>query len=244
VKTVVAVKQVADLDDLDGEPVRKRINEWDLFALQAALDLGGEVVAVTVGDPGTEEVLLQCLARGAERAVRIDASVADPLAVARLLAALIERESPDLVLCGTQSSDAANGAVPAAVAGQLDLARVAVVRGLRLVDDRLELDRELEGGLMEQVSVALPAVVSVQTGINHPTQPNLRAFKRADKTPRETITPQQLGFDVAELEAAAGARVRRLVRPGAGESRATMLDGDPAEVAERIWEIIGARVPA
>jgi electron transfer flavoprotein beta subunit len=246
VKIVVAVKQVADLDDLDGEPVRKRINEWDLFALQAALDLDGEVVAVTVGDEGTDEVLLQCLARGAQRAVRIDDAglPADPLVAARLVAAFAEREAPDLILCGTQSSDAANGAVPAAVAGLLDMARVAVVRGLRLAGERMELDRELEGGLVEQVSVALPAVVSVQTGINQPRQPNLRALKRADKTPREELSPEDLGLDPAELESAAGARTRGLVRPGAGESRATMLDGNAAEVAERIWEIIGAQVPA
>jgi electron transfer flavoprotein beta subunit len=230
VKIVVAVKQVA---------------EWDLFALQAALDLGGEVVAVTVGEDGADEVLVQCLARGVDRAVRIDPAGLDPdpLTTSRLLAAFIRREAPDVVLCGTQSADAANGAVGTAVAGLLDMARVAVVRGIRMDGDSLELDRELEGGLVERVSVGLPAVVTVQTGINNPRQPNFRALKRADAMPREQVSLSDLGLDAAELERSAGARVRRVGEPSR-EGRAEMLDGDPAEIGERIWEIINARVAA
>src|ERR1700743_2446311 len=127
-KIVVPVKQVAALDDefellddgsgVDPDFLEFDLNEWDAFSLEAALQLRdaageGEVVAVTVGDEESEEALLSCLAKGADRAGRVaDEGVAtdDPLPVARVLSAAVGRESPDLVLCGVQSSDAVNGA--------------------------------------------------------------------------------------------------------------------------------------
>ena len=136
-KIVVAVKQVAALDEefelidddrhVDPDYLEWDLNEWDTFSLEAALLLregaggdGHEVVAVTVGDEEADEGLLSCLAKGADRAVRVwDESLqdADALAVAKVLAAVIEGESPDLVLCGVQSSDAVNGATGVALSG-------------------------------------------------------------------------------------------------------------------------------
>ena len=138
-KIVVAVKQVAALDEefelidddtrVDPDFLEWDLNEWDTFSLEAALLLregvggdGHEVVAVTVGDEDAQDGLLSCLAKGADRAVRVwDEALegADALAVARVLAALIEQESPDLVLCGVQSSDAVNGATGVALSGFL-----------------------------------------------------------------------------------------------------------------------------
>ena len=127
-KIVVAVKSVAALDDefelsdggsaVDPDFLEWELNEWDAFSLEEALTLRdgageGEVVAITVGDRDAGEVLLSALAKGADRGLRIwdDAlEGADPLVVARVLAAAVEREAPDLVLCGVQSSDAVNGA--------------------------------------------------------------------------------------------------------------------------------------
>ncbi len=119
---------------------------------------GDEVVVVTVGDEEAREGLLRCLAKGADRAVRVWDPVlegADVLAVARVLAAAVGRESPDLVLCGVQSSDAVNGASGVAVAGLLGIAHVAVVR--RIDYDAAAaaaiVERELEGGVVEVVRV-------------------------------------------------------------------------------------------
>ena len=146
-KIVVPVKQVAALDEefelledgsgVDPDFLEWDLNEWDTFSLEAALQIrdgaGGEdheVVVVTVGDEEADEGLLSCLAKGADRALRIwDDSLqeADVLAVARVLSAAVEREAPDLVLCGVQSSDAVNGATGVALAGYLDLPHVAVV---------------------------------------------------------------------------------------------------------------------
>src|SRR5579862_2476197 len=147
-KVIVPVKQVAALDDefellddgsgVDPDGIEWDLNEWDSFSLEAAMQLreaaggDGEVVAVTVGDDEAEEGLLSALAKGADRGVRIwdeELGGADALAVARVLAAAIEPESPDLVLCGVQSSDAVNSATGIALAGLLGLPHVAVEIG-------------------------------------------------------------------------------------------------------------------
>src|SRR6201996_8607925 len=188
-KIVVPVKQVAALDDefellddgsgVDPDFLEFDLNEWDAFSLEAALLLreqtgeDGEVVVVTVGDDEAEDALLGCLARGADRAVRVwDDSLADAdvLAVARTLAAAVGREAPDLVLCGVQSSDAVNGATGTALAGYLDLPRVAVVTQLDwdAATGTATVHRELEGGLIEVLRIHSPALLHIQTGTNEP----------------------------------------------------------------------------
>ena len=219
-KVVVAVKQVEE--DLD---------EWDVFAVEAALQLGEEVVAVTVGDD--DEALLTALAMGADRALRIDSGEQlDPIAIARLLAPVVEREAPDLVLCGVQSSDALNAATGVALAALLQLPRVAVVKKLEVADGVASVERELEGGLIELARVKLPAVLTIQKGINEPRFPTLRGIRRASKKPLEVIEAQ----DVPRA-----ATITAVSAPPAG-SDAEMLEGDPSAIAGRIAAIIKAKV--
>jgi electron transfer flavoprotein beta subunit len=261
VKIVVPVKQVAALDDefellddgsgVDPDFVERDLNEWDAFSLEAALQLSeaadeGEVVAVSVGDDEATEGLLTCLAKGADRGVRIwDDALhdADVLAVARVLAAAVERESPDLVLCGVQSSDAVNGATGVALAAHLGLPHVAVVSGLQFdaSSGTATVDRELEGGLVEVLKVKLPALLTIQTGINEPRYANLRAIKQAREKPLAVTTPDELGVDAEALASAAGSRRRALRPPERGEG-AEMIDGSPAQVAARIVEIVRDRM--
>jgi electron transfer flavoprotein beta subunit len=263
VKIVVPVKQVAALDDefellddgsgVDPDFLELDLNEWDAFSLEAALALregaGGddsEVVVVTVGDEEAEEALLGCLARGADRAVRIwddDCHDADPLAVARVLAAAVTRESPDLVLCGVQSSDAVNGATGVALAGHLEMPHVAVVKQLDYEPGQstATVKRELEGGLVEVLKVRTPALLTIQTGINEPRYANLRAIKQAREKPLEVTTPAQLGVDADALMAAAGSRRRDLRPPDRGEG-AEMIEGSANDVAARIVEIVRDRM--
>jgi electron transfer flavoprotein beta subunit len=263
VKIVVPVKQVAALDDefelledgsgVDPDFLEFELNEWDAFSLEAALTLregaGGddsEVVVVTVGDEEAEEALLGCLARGADRALRIwdeALSDADPLAIARVLAAAVTPESPDLVLCGVQSSDAVNGATGVALAGYLEMPHVAVVKQLDYdpAQSTATVKRELEGGLVEVVRLRTPALLTIQTGINEPRYANLRAIKQAREKPLEVTAPAQLGVDADALAAAAGSRRRDLRPPDRGEG-AEMIDGSPNEVASRIVEIVRDRM--
>jgi electron transfer flavoprotein beta subunit len=262
-KVVVCVKQVAALDEefellddgsgVDPDFIEWNLNEWDDFSLESALQLretaGGEeheVVAVTVGDEEAEEGLLACLAKGADRAVRVWDNAfegADPLATARVLAAAVQRESPDLVLCGVQSSDAVTGSTGAALAGYLDLPRVAVVKALSYDpgSSTLSLDRELEGGLVEVMRIRLPALLTIQTGINEPRYANLRAIKQAREKPLERVAPGELGLDSDAVQAAAGARTVALQVPDRGAG-AELLDGSPAEVARRIVELVQERM--
>ena len=244
-KVVVAVRAVATLDDevelVDGETavdpdgLEWDLNEWDAFSLEEALTLrdaagDGEVVAVTVGDEEAHESLIACLAKGA-----------DPLAVARVLAAAIERESPDLVLCGVQSSDAVNGATGVATAAHLGLPHVAVVKGLALEDGVATVERELEGGLVEVLRIGLPALLTIQTGINEPRYATLRAIKQAREKPLGELGLEDVGLDADAIAAATGSRTRRLRHHDRGAG-AEMLDGSAADVAARIADIVKERM--
>jgi electron transfer flavoprotein beta subunit len=259
-KIAVAVKQVAVLDEEfelgEGSAVAPnslqwRLNEWDECSLEAGLELRdageAEVLVVTVGGEEAEEALLACLAKGADRAVRIDDdgrhAQQDPLAAACALAEFLRRESPDLVLCGALSSDGGSGATGAALAGLLDLPRVAVVTEITYEPSsrRLGVKRELEGGLVERLALTLPALVTLQTGINQPRHPNLRAIKLARSKPRRVLSLKDLGLDAQQVGRAAGARIRRLASPDPSR-RAEMIEGSPAEIAQRIAELVANRM--
>lgn len=262
-KIVVPVKQVAALDEefellddgsrVDPDFVEWDLNEWDTFSVEAALQIregaGGDehqVVVVTVGDEEAEEGLLSCLAKGADRALRIwDESLegADVLAVARILAAAVERESPDLVLCGVQSSDAVNGATGVALAGYLGLPHVAVVKRLEYdaAQGAATVERELEGGLVEVVRIKTPALLTIQTGINEPRYATLRAIKQAREKPLELLGLGDVGLEEGAVAEAAGSRTVALRTPDPGEG-AEMLNGSPAAVAARIVEIVRERM--
>jgi electron transfer flavoprotein beta subunit len=260
-KIVVPVKEVAVLDEefelledrpgVDPDALEWELNEWDDFSLEVALQLReaqgeGEVVVVSVGDEEAEDGLRACLAKGADRALRVwDESLegVDPLVVARVLAAVVERESPGLVLCGVQSSDAVQGATGVALAAHLGLPRVAVVKSLDYDagSGSATVERELEGGLTEMLRVKLPALLTIQTGINEPRYANLRAIKQAKEKPLELLGPGDLGVDDAAVSSAAGSRTRSLAPPDEGGG-AEMLSGSPSDVAGRIADIVKERM--
>lgn len=246
----MCVKQVAalgddveftdDEKDVDRDYLDYALNEWDSFATEEALRIReqageGEVVVVTVGDEEGDAALRQCLAMGADRAIRIESEATDSLEVARVLAEVIGSEQPDLVLCGVQSSDAAQGATGAALAELLGLPRVAVVTRIELEPgaSTATVERELEGGLSETVEVDVPALLTVQTGINEPRYVTLRAVKQAEAVDIELREPSS--------DPQPGYRVRRMFHPPRGEG-AEMLNGSPAAIAARINEIVKERL--
>jgi electron transfer flavoprotein beta subunit len=252
-RILVPVKQVASLDEdfaladdgsVPADQLDWQLNEWDGFSLEAALALSegedGEVVAVTVGDELAEEGLLTCLAKGADRAIRVwDESLrgADALAVASVLAAVARAEAPELILCGVQSSDAGNSATGIALAGLLDLAHVAIVNSIEREGERLTVQRELEGGAVELLRISLPCLLTVQTGINEPRYATLRAIKQARAKPLSVAGLDELGLAPAAVAASAGSRTVRLVEHAKGGG-ATLLEGPPADVAARIAELV------
>jgi electron transfer flavoprotein beta subunit len=245
---LVAVKQIRvlgdeveftnDGHDVDPDYLDRALNEWDACATEEAIRIRErvgecEVVVVTVGDEEAESALRRCLAMGADRAIRVDAVPLDPISTARTLAGVVASESPDLVLTGVQSADSVQGSTGAALAELAGLPRVAVVTRLDWSGTGpATVDRELEGGLLDVVEVDTPALLTIQTGINQPRYANLRAIKQAEQR------------EIAVVSADPGEpayRVRRMFAPSRGAG-AEMLDGGPAQVAQRIVEIVRERL--
>lgn len=258
---LVPIKAVATVDEdfelavdglgVDPDYLEFELNEWDSYAIEAALALreageADEVVLVTVADERADEALRAGLAMGADRAIRVWdeglPAVLGPLLTARLLAAVAAKEPPALVLCGAQSSDAAYGATGVALAAVLGLPHVAVVRELSYLgaEGAVEVARELEGGTVQRLRLQCPAVLTVQTGLNQPRYATLRAIKQAESKPLEVVSVAALGVDPASVPEA---RLRRVYIPEVGEV-ATMIDGDAEAVATRVAEIVGKAMAA
>ena len=250
-KIVVAVKQVAVLGDeveftddereVDPDYLDFALNDWDSFSTEEAVQIRersgeGEVVVVSLGDEEVEEAMRRCLAMGADRGIRVwsdELAGADPITVARVLADVVQREAPDLVFAGVQSSDSVQAATGIALAEFLGLPRVAVVTRIELRDGKAVVNRELEGGLMDVTEVDLPALLTIQSGINEPRYATLRAIKQAEQKEIDVVEPAEIGEPAY--------RVRRMYVPPKGEG-AEMLDGNPSAIAERIAEIVRERL--
>jgi len=257
-KILVAVKQVAALDEdfefrADGKDVDEDfliydLNEWDDYSLEEAMkikeasDTEVEVVVVSIGPDRVDESLRKCLAKGADRAVRVwdDAlEGSDSVAIGRVLAAVIKKEAPDMVFAGVQSSDQAYASTGISTAAYLDWPHAAVVAELQYKpgNNKAVVRRELEGGLSQEVEIACPAVLTIQLGINKPRYASLRGIKQAAAKPIEEIGLDDIGLSAAEAGANSNAsRVRRMYVPEKG--RAAMIEGTPAEQAAKLLEII------
>jgi len=259
-KLVVPIKQVVTLDEdielgdsppwIETDSLETELNEWDRFSVEAAVQIkeahgDAEVVVISVGGEQVEEAIVDSLASGADRGLRIsnEGLGDDPLEVAFVLSAAVAREQPDLVLCGVQSSDAASGATGIALAARLGLPHVAVVRGLdfRPGERRVRVDRELEGGLVEELELPTPALLTVQTGANAPRYATLRAIKQAKNKPLDVVTISDLALGDAAVAQSRGARLTGYTVPERAAG-AQMLDGDADAVANRISAIISDKL--
>lgn len=257
-KILVAVKQVAALDEdfeirADGKDVEEDfflydLNEWDDFSLEEAMkikeasDTEVEVVVVSVGPDRVDESLRKCLAKGADRAIRVwDDAIegSDAIAVGRILAAVAKKEAPDMVFAGVQSSDQAHSSTGISTAAYLDWPHAAVVADLQYKpgSKTAVIRRELEGGMLQEVEINCPAVLTIQLGINKPRYASLRGIKQAAAKPIEEVSLADIGLAATEVGAGSSmSRVRRMYVPAKG--RAQMIEGTIAEQAARIIEII------
>jgi electron transfer flavoprotein beta subunit len=260
-KILVAVKQVAALDedfeiradgkDVDPDFLVRDLNEWDDYSLEEAMKIKEaattpvEVVAVCVGPGDADEALRKCLAKGADRAIRVwDGSLADAdsIAIARVIAAVARREMPQLLLTGAQASDHAFASTGVAVAALLDFPHAAVITLLDYTPGATSavLRRELEGGVLHEMQIETPAVLTIQLGINTPRYASLRSIKQAAAKPIEVLTTADLGMSSSEVGAAGSAsRVRRMYVPEKG--RAQMIEGSVEEQAARVARLIRER---
>jgi len=260
-KILVAIKQVATLDEdfeirADGKDVERDflvldMNEWDDFSLEEAMRIKEasadevEVTAVCIGAEQVDDVLRRGLAKGADRALRVwDPAIegSDPIAIARILAAVVRREAPDMLFTGVQSSDHAFAATGIATAALLAWPHAAVVTRLDYTcgANSAFLQRELEGGLLHEMQIDCPAVVTIQLGINTPRYASLRAIKQAAAKPIELLSLEALGLSAAHVGPSGSlSQVRRMYVPE--KSRAKMVEGSVTEQAAALAAIIRER---
>jgi electron transfer flavoprotein beta subunit len=257
-KILVAVKQVAALDedfriradgrDVDPDFLIRDMNEWDDFSLEEAVKIKEasqtpiEVVVVSVGPDDADQILRKCLAKGADRALRVwddEIEGSDPIAIARVLAAVARREAPDLLFAGVQSSDHAFAATGIATAALLGWPHAAVVARLDYAAGAgsAVFRRELEGGLLHEVEIECPAVLTIQLGINTPRYASLRSIKQAAAKSVDLLSLADLGLAAGDVGVGGSAsRVRRMYIPDKG--RAELIGGDAAAQAARLAAII------
>ena len=223
------------------------INEWDEYAIEEAIlmkeRLGGTVVAVTVGPEEAEATLRRCLAKGADWAMRIwdeGLEEADGFAIAKVLHAAIKDMKYDLILTGTQAGDDGYAVVGVALAELLGIPHAALVKKIELKDGSAVVHRELEGGLEEVVEVRLPAVFTIQTGINEPRYVSIMGIKRARKKELRVVSLSDLGLTVDEVLQSSWLTIKRMYVPPS-KKQAVIIQGSPADVAAQIVEILKSK---
>lgn len=183
------------------------------------------------------------LAKGADRAIRVwddsleDAQFLDVDTKAEILAAVAEEEDPDFILSGVQAGDDANGATGVALAEKLDFEWAAVVNALDLDADAgvASVRRELEGGVEELTDVDLPAVLTIQTGINEPRYASLRGIRQAQRKPLDTQSLEDVGLDGSVVESPVE---RTDMYEPESEGDATLWEGDASETASELAEFL------
>ncbi|MEZ5399419.1 MAG: electron transfer flavoprotein subunit beta/FixA family protein [Bryobacteraceae bacterium] len=251
-KILVAIKQVPARDSqlrvaASGrwieDPGAAEINEPDAYALEEALQLrekhSGEVVALCAGPAAASQTIREALAKGADRAIHIedeDLGRFDPLGVARLLAAAAETEKPDLVLTGLQSDDLGFGQTGVIAAELLGYSSATIVMQVEKTDTGIRVKRELEDGWFQYVSLPLPAVLTIQSGINKLRYATLMGIKKAKTKEVKRMAAAGLGADGDTL-----ATLQRVYAPRKSK-QTTMIDGSGREQAAKLAEILRREV--
>ncbi|RQG95408.1 electron transfer flavoprotein subunit beta/FixA family protein [Natrarchaeobius chitinivorans] len=255
-KILVAVKEVAELAeqfDISGITIGEEyfqydLNEWDSYAIEEAVQLNeaglaDEVVIATIGPERSEETIRTALAKGADRAVRVwdealdDIEVLDLHGKVELLAAVVEHEEPDIVLTGVQAGDDQFGATGVALAERLEFGWAAVVNDLEVDSsgETISVRRELEGGIEELANVDVPAVLTIQTGINDPRYASLRSIRQAQRKEITTLSLEELGMNSSVVESPL--ELLGMAEPET-EGTATYFEGEPEESASALASLL------
>jgi len=212
-KVLVPVKRVidynvkarvkADQSGVDLANVKMSMNPFDEISVEEAVRLKekgviSEIVAVSVGPTQAQETLRTALAMGADRAILVNAESADlePLAVAKVLKALVAEESPDVVIIGKQAIDGDNNAVGQMLAALLDWPQATFASAVEIAGGKAKVTREVDGGL-QTLDVDLPAVITVDLRLNEPRYASLPNIMKAKKKPLDVKELASLGVDAA-----------------------------------------------
>jgi electron transfer flavoprotein beta subunit len=253
---VVCVKQVPEVTDadlkitkegdrIDLEDLVMGINEWDNYAVEEALRIkeahGGTVSVVTLGDEDSEDVLRRALAMGADEAVLIDDEGfvgSDATGIARGLHQAVKNSAYDLVLTGVQSSDDGWGQVSLILAELLGVPFASLAVKIEINHNKAVVQRELEANTLEQVELPLPALVSIQTGLNDPRYVSIMGIRKVRNVEIRETDVNELGLREDEVGTAGSSiAAKELSLPPEGEG-AEILTGSLDQICEKTAQII------
>jgi electron transfer flavoprotein beta subunit len=245
-KFIVSVKQVPSRDStlkadgngtwLDESDLTHEMNEPDAYALEEALQLkeklGGEVVVISLGPAGVTQTIREALAKGADRAIHVQTErpPIDALASAQLLAKAIGPEAPDFVLTGLQSDDLGFGQTGVLVAEILGFAHATIVMEVEPQEGSVRVKRELEDGWYQHVTMPLPVVLTIQSGIKRLRYATLMGIKKAKAKEIKVL-------DGSDLQGQAGNATEtvRVYMPERNK-QLQILSGDPKQIAHQLVE--------
>jgi electron transfer flavoprotein beta subunit len=218
------------------EDVSYEVNEPDAYALEEALQQkgkhGGEVVVITSGPARAQQVLREALAKGADRAIHLEGDNfigLDAFNTAKALAAAIKDESFDLIFTGLQSDDYGFAQTGVAVAEQLGWPHATIIMQIEKTDGGIRVKRELEAGYFQFVDMPVPAVLTIQSGINKLRYATLIGIKQAKTKPLKKVSFDELKAELGEnLQ-----KIEKLYIPQKTK-RTEKIEGPPAEVAKKL----------
>ena len=247
-KVVVCLKQVPARDSIlrlnpAGTWIQEadlgfEINEPDIYALEEGLRLkekqGGEVVICCLGPARAQQSIKEALAKGADRALHLDDAAfegLDAYGVGLAMSRAIQKEKPDLVLTGLQSDDFGFAQTGVILAEMLGLPHSTIIMEIQVEGATLKVKRELEGGWFQWIEMTLPAVLTIQSGINKPRYATLKGIMAAKSKPLRKLTATGLGLNQTDL--APRQRVLK-VYPPAKTAQTQFLAGSSKEVSVRL----------
>lgn len=252
-KVIVAIKQVPSRDSqlridpagswIDTSDVTPEINEPDAYALEEALQWkekhGGEVIALCAGPSGAAQTIREALAKGADRALHIEEdnlASYDALGVAQLIARAAAPENPDLILTGLQSDDLGLGQTGVIVAELLGLPHATIIMQTEKTDAGIRVKRELEDGWFQHVDLPLPAVLTIQSGINKLRYATLMGIKKAKTKEIRQLTATSLG-----TPSPASVKLEKLYAPQKSK-QTRLLEGSAKEQAAQLVDVLRREV--
>jgi electron transfer flavoprotein beta subunit len=248
VKILVCIKQVPARDSLlrvnpaatwiQETDLSFEVNEPDIYALEEGLRLkekhGGEVVLCTLGPARAQSAIKEALAKGADRALHLDDpafAALDAFGLARALSRAIEMEKPDIVLTGLQSDDFGAAQTGVVLAEFLRLPHSTIIMEIHVEGGALRVKRELEGGWFQWIDLPLPAVLTIQSGINKPRYATLKGIMSAKSKPVKKLTASDLGLSPQDL--APRQSIAKVYVP-VKAAQTEFLKGSPKEIATRL----------
>ncbi len=241
-KVLVPVKRVIDANvkvrvkpdntGVETANVKMAINPFDEIAVEEAIRLkeagtATEIVAVSIGEQSCQETIRTALAMGADRGILVQTDASpEPLAIAKLLKGIVEREEPGLVIVGKQSIDGDNSQTGQMLAALLGWPQGTFASNLDIGDGDMQVTRETDAGL-ETINVSMPAVVTTDLRLNEPRYASLPNIMKAKKKPIDTLTCDELGVDVT-------ARVQVLKVEEPPKRTAGIIVESAAELVEKL----------